>query len=39
METQAVELSVVVPVYGCEGCLHELHRRLTESLSFVEGGY
>lgn len=25
----AVELSVVIPVYGCAGCLTELHARLT----------
>lgn len=28
-----IELSVVVPVYGCRGCLAELHRRLVASLS------
>jgi len=28
----AVELSVVVPVYGCEGCLYALHERLTQTL-------
>jgi polyisoprenyl-phosphate glycosyltransferase len=27
-----VELSVVVPVYGCEGCLRALHERLTNVL-------
>jgi polyisoprenyl-phosphate glycosyltransferase len=27
-----VELSVVIPVYGCAGCLEALHGRLTESL-------
>ncbi len=32
MSEEAVELSVVVPVYGCEPCLVELHRRLTEVL-------
>jgi dolichol-phosphate mannosyltransferase len=37
MET--VELSVVVPVYGCETCLRELHRRLTESLAWTNGSY
>jgi glycosyltransferase involved in cell wall biosynthesis len=37
MET--VELSVVVPVYSCEGALRELHRRLTESLQWTEGSY
>jgi dolichol-phosphate mannosyltransferase len=28
----AVELSVVVPVYGCRDCLRELHRRICASL-------
>jgi polyisoprenyl-phosphate glycosyltransferase len=37
MET--VELSVVVPVYACEGALRELHRRLTESLRWTDGDY
>ena len=27
-----MELSVVVPVHGCEGCLRELHRRLSDVL-------
>ena len=30
-----IELSVVVPVYGCRGCLAELHRRLSESVAEV----
>jgi glycosyltransferase involved in cell wall biosynthesis len=34
-----VELSVVVPVYGCETCLRELHGRLTESLAWTNGSY
>jgi glycosyltransferase involved in cell wall biosynthesis len=34
-----VELSVVVPVYSCEGPLPELHRRLTESLDWTAGSY
>lgn len=29
----AVELSVVVPVYGCAGTLRDLHARVTETLS------
>jgi dolichol-phosphate mannosyltransferase len=33
MAQEPVELSVVVPVYQCEGCLEELHRRLTSVLS------
>ena len=28
-----VEVSVVVPVYGCEACLRELHRRVSEVLT------
>jgi len=32
MPRDAVDLSVVVPVYGCEGCLEELHRRLMDVL-------
>lgn len=32
------ELSVVVPVYRCEGCLRELHARLTSSVAGVDGG-
>jgi polyisoprenyl-phosphate glycosyltransferase len=35
----SVELSVVVPVYRCEGALRELHRRLTESLEWTDGSY
>ena len=34
-----VELSVVIPVYGCEECLHALHRRLTESVRPLVGSY
>lgn len=34
-----VELSVVVPVYGCSGCLRELHRRLVESLAWIRGEF
>jgi glycosyltransferase involved in cell wall biosynthesis len=37
MET--VELSIVVPVYRCEGCLRELHRRLSENLDWTAGSY
>jgi dolichol-phosphate mannosyltransferase len=36
---RTVELSVVVPVYGCEGSLRELHRRLTDSLDWTDGDY
>jgi glycosyltransferase involved in cell wall biosynthesis len=31
-EEHAVEISVVVPVYGCRGCLEALHERLVTSL-------
>lgn len=34
-----IELSVVVPVYGCAGCLDELHRRLTASLEEITFDY
>jgi polyisoprenyl-phosphate glycosyltransferase len=34
-----VELSVVVPVYGCEGCLQALHDRLGAALSRVTGSF
>lgn len=32
-------LSVVVPVYGCAGCLVALHRRLTESVKRITDRY
>lgn len=34
-----VELSVVVPVYGCDECLRALHERLTASLAAVTTDY
>jgi polyisoprenyl-phosphate glycosyltransferase len=34
-----VELSVVVPVYGCAGCLEALHRRLTAVLGTLAASY
>jgi dolichol-phosphate mannosyltransferase len=34
-----LELSVVVPVYGCRDCLLELHRRLTEQLATITPDY
>jgi polyisoprenyl-phosphate glycosyltransferase len=34
-----VELSVVVPVYGCRECLATLHERLTASLASVTPSY
>jgi glycosyltransferase involved in cell wall biosynthesis len=35
----AVEISVVVPVYECDSCLRELHRRLTATLSALTERY
>lgn len=37
--TGDVELSVVVPVYGCADCLDTLHRRLTGSVSEITERY
>jgi glycosyltransferase involved in cell wall biosynthesis len=34
-----VQLSVVVPVYGCAGCLEALHERLQRSVASVTGSY
>ena len=34
-----VDISVVVPVYGCPGALPELHRRLTETLASLVDSY
>jgi dolichol-phosphate mannosyltransferase len=34
-----IELSVVIPVYNCAGCLRELHARLTASLREVTPDY
>ena len=31
-----MDISVVVPVYGCRAALHELHRRLVESLMILK---
>jgi polyisoprenyl-phosphate glycosyltransferase len=31
-DSDRVEISVVVPVYGCRDCLHELHRRTCSAL-------
>ena len=33
------QLSVVVPVYACAGCLHSLHERLTRSVSTITDHY
>jgi dolichol-phosphate mannosyltransferase len=37
--TADVQLSVVIPVYGCAGCLHALHERLTRSVQRVTDRY
>ncbi len=34
-----IELSVVIPVYNCSGCLEELHARLTAALRAVTEDY
>ncbi len=34
-----VELAIVVPVYRCAGCLHELHRRLKTELLSIKGSH
>ncbi len=39
MGQQAIDISVVVPVYGCPGALPELHRRLTDTLSNMQVSY
>jgi polyisoprenyl-phosphate glycosyltransferase len=36
---ESVELSVVVPVYGCDACLWRLHERLTASLAEITDDY
>jgi glycosyltransferase involved in cell wall biosynthesis len=39
MERPAVDLSVIVPVYGCADCLVALHDRLTQSVGLVTESY
>jgi polyisoprenyl-phosphate glycosyltransferase len=34
-----VEISVVVPVYGCRDCLDQLHKKVTESVSEITQAY
>lgn len=34
-----MDISVVIPVYGCRAALPELHRRLAESLSRITDNY
>ncbi len=36
---EAIELSVVVPVYKCDGCLRSLHQRLSKALGSLGIGY
>jgi polyisoprenyl-phosphate glycosyltransferase len=36
---ERVQLSVVVPVYGCAGCLPALHERLTRSVGQITSSY
>lgn len=38
-EGERVQLSVVVPVYGCEACLRALHGRLTHSVASITDSY
>lgn len=35
----AIDLSVVVPVYGCESCLRALHRRVVDTLEPLVGDF
>jgi dolichol-phosphate mannosyltransferase len=37
--TGEVQLSVVIPVYACAGCLEALHERLTRSVSEITPSY
>jgi glycosyltransferase involved in cell wall biosynthesis len=39
MSAHPIDISVVVPVYGCPGALPELHRRLTDTLSGLVDAY
>ena len=34
-----IEISVVIPVYGCRACLEELHRRLVSALAVITQNY
>jgi glycosyltransferase involved in cell wall biosynthesis len=34
-----VEISVIVPVYGCAGCVEELHERVTRALHGISDRY
>ena len=39
MQRSTIELSVVIPVYGCRDCLRVLHERLTRALSELADSY
>lgn len=39
MEENVIDLSVVIPVYGCHGCLKLLHKRLTNVLTELNVEY
>jgi glycosyltransferase involved in cell wall biosynthesis len=39
VQRDTVEISVVVPVYGCRECVRELHRRICASLEPVTGDF
>lgn len=39
VDEQPVDLSVVIPVYGCHGCLKQLHERLTKALAELSVTY
>jgi len=34
-----MDISVVIPVYGCRACLEELHRQLTAALAALTSDY
>jgi glycosyltransferase involved in cell wall biosynthesis len=36
---QMIEISVVVPVYGCRDCLQELHKRLRASVEAITSSF
>lgn len=39
MRYGAMNISVVIPVYGCRGALHQLHQRLTDTLKKITDEY
>lgn len=36
---EEIEISVIVPVYGCAGCLEELHQRVAQALEEISDRY